>query len=92
MHLLVGDTTGPRVQTAATSGVLKTIMDEESTPEGVINAIFIRVLSRTPTTSELETMLDMVREAEPSVVYKDIFAGLLNSSEFLLITELSRIS
>jgi len=84
MHLLVGDTTGPRVHTAATSsGVLKTIIDGESTPEGVIEAIFIRVLSRRPTTAEMETMLKLVAEVKPPAVYEDIFAGLIDSSEFL---------
>lgn len=62
MHLLVGDTSGPRVHTAATSGVLKIIIDGESTPEGVIEAIFIRVLSRRPTTEEIETMLTLMAE------------------------------
>ncbi|MCA9088375.1 MAG: DUF1549 domain-containing protein, partial [Planctomycetaceae bacterium] len=83
MHLLVGDTIGPRVRTAATSGVLKKIIDEQSTPEGTVEAIFIRVLSRRPTNAEMETMLALVAEEESAAVYEDIFAGLLNSSEFL---------
>lgn len=83
MHLLVGDTIGPRVRTAATSGVLKKIIDEQSTPEGTVEAIFIRVLSRRPTNAEMETMLALVAEDESAAVYEDIFAGLLNSSEFL---------
>jgi hypothetical protein len=83
MHLLVGDTVGPRVHAAATSGVLKSILDEHSTPEGVIEAIFIRVLSRRPTPPEMEAMLDLVAENKAPGVYEDIFAGLLSSNDFL---------
>jgi hypothetical protein len=52
MHLAVGDTVGPRVRAAAKSGVLKQIVDSHPTPEGVIEAIFIRVLSRRPTAAD----------------------------------------
>ena len=83
MHLLVGDTTGPRVHTAATKGVLKEIIDGSSTPQDVIESIFIRVLSRRPSQEELQTLVKLVDEDDPTVVYEDIFAGLLNSSEFL---------
>ena len=83
MHLLVGDTAGPRVHTAAKSGVLKKILDDHSTPKGVIEAIFIRVLSRQPMGNEMEAMLSLVAENDAPAVYEDIFAGLLASNEFL---------
>ena len=83
MHLLVGDTAGPRVHTAAASGVLKKILEDHSTPEHVIEAIFIRVLSRRPTSEEMASMLKIAAEGKPPAVYEDIFAGLLNSSEFM---------
>ena len=83
MHLLVGDTVGPRVHTAAKSGVLKKIVDEHSTPEGVIEAIFIRVLSRRPTSAEMDAMLLLVAENKAPAIYEDIFAGLLASNDFL---------
>jgi hypothetical protein len=83
MHLLVGDTVGPRVHTAATSGVLKKIIEDHSTPEGVVEAIFIRVLSRRPTAPEMTAMLQLVGENRPPAIYEDIFAGLLASNEFL---------
>lgn len=86
MHLLVGDTSGPRVRTAATSGVLKSIIEESSSPEEIIREIFVRVLSRQPTASEMEAMHEMVTEhGDQSVqtVYEDIFAGLIDCSEFL---------
>ena len=83
MHLAVGDTVGPRVRAAAKSGVLKQIVDSHPTPEGVIEAIFIRVLSRRPTAAEMEALLPVVAEGKPPAIYEDIFAGLLDSSEFL---------
>jgi len=83
MHLLVGDTAGPRAHTAAKSGVLKKILDDHSTPEGVIEAIFIRVLSRRPTGKEMGALLSLVAENDAPAVYEDIFAGLLASNEFL---------
>jgi hypothetical protein len=83
MHLLVGDTVGPRIHTAATNGVLKQIIDEHSSPESVIEAIFIRALSRRPTAVEMETMLQVATDGGSPTGYEDIFAGLLGSSEFL---------
>jgi hypothetical protein len=83
MHLLVGDTVGPRVQAAASNGVLKKIIDENSTPESIIEAIFIRVLARRPTAEELQTILKLPQEGRPESAYTDIFAGLLDSTEFL---------
>jgi hypothetical protein len=83
MHLLVGDTVGPRVQAAAANGVLKKIIDDNATPEGVIEAIFIQVLARRPTAEELQAMLRLLPDGKPEAVYADIFAGLLDSTEFL---------
>ncbi len=83
MHLLVGDTAGPRVHTAATAGVLRQIIEDHSTPEDIIQAIFIRVLSRRPKTDEMKAMLKVVMEAGAPAGYEDVFAGLLSSSEFL---------
>lgn len=84
MHLLVGDTVGPRAHKAATGGVLKEIIETQKTPEAIVEAIFIRVLSRKPTSSELQSITKLVEDGEkPETVYEDIFAGLLSSSEFL---------
>jgi len=83
MHLLVGDTAMPRVHSAATGGVLKTIVEAHSTPEAIVEAIFIRVLSRRPTAAEMTTLVELVSRNQSPAVYEDIFAGLLDSSEFL---------
>ncbi|MFM7056872.1 MAG: DUF1549 domain-containing protein [Planctomycetota bacterium] len=83
MHLLVGDTVGPRVQAAASHGVLKKIIEENPAPENVIDAIFIRVLARRPTPEECQDLLQLLHDGQTDAVYADIFAGLLNSTEFL---------
>jgi len=83
MHLLVGDTVAPRVQAAASSGVLRKIIEENPTPQSVIEAIFIRTLARRPTPDELQTLLQLLQDGKPEAVYADIFAGLLDSTEFL---------
>jgi len=83
MHMLVGETVGPRVWASVTKGAVKKIIDESSTPEEVIEEIFIRVLSRRPTSEELEAMVELTKVDKPATVYQDIFAGLINSNEFL---------
>ena len=62
---------------------LKKILDDHSTPENVVESIFIRVLARRPTSEEMAAMLKIVAEGKPPAVYEDIFAGLLISSEFM---------
>ncbi len=83
MHLLVGETVDPRVRTAAKSGVLKEIIENASTSEEIIEEIFIRVLSRRPTPTEMDSILRLADVEDPSTVYEDIFAGLISSNEFL---------
>ena len=71
------------MHTAAKGGLLKRIHNEHSTPEGVVEVIFTRVLSRRPTAMEMEAMLQLVAENQAPAVYEDIYAGLLASNEFL---------
>lgn len=86
MQLLVGDTVGPRVRTAAKNGgVLQAIVARYSTPEGIIDELFIRSLGRRPTSDEMQTMLGVVAEGTQPAVYEDIFSGLLASSEFMFL-------
>jgi hypothetical protein len=47
--------------------------------------MFVRTISRRPTSEEMQTMLQLVAEGTPPEVYEDIFAGLLASSEFMFI-------
>ncbi|HCS51140.1 MAG TPA: hypothetical protein DIW81_06025, partial [Planctomycetaceae bacterium] len=67
----------------ARNGVLKKIIENKTTPEAIIEAIFIRVLARRPTPAELEMTLGLITDENQTSVYEDIFAALINSSEFL---------
>jgi hypothetical protein len=84
MHLLFGETVPSRVKVAA-GGALRTIVEKHSTPEEIINEMFVRTISRRPTAEEMQTMLQFVAEGPPPEVYEDIFAGLLASSEFMFL-------
>ena len=84
LHLLFGETVPSRVKVAA-GGALRTIVEKHSTPEEIIDAMLIRTVSRRPTSDEMQPMRRLVAEGTPPEVYEDIFAGLLASSEFMLI-------
>jgi len=81
LHLAVGDSTRDRL---AAGGVVKKLIETSSTPEGIIEGLFIRTLSRRPTTQEMSGMRGLVGDAvKDQAVYEDIFWSLLNSTEFL---------
>jgi len=98
LHLAVGDTVRKRV---LGSPVITDLMAAESTPEGVVERLFIRVLSRRPTPAEMEAARVELAAVLPDAtaalsrsggdrsaerhVYEDLFWALLNSSEFLFI-------
>ena len=81
MHLVVGDTVRDRL---ASGGVVKRLLETKSTPESIIEALFIRTLSRKPTPEELAGFVEMavVAPKDPAV-YEDIFWSLLNATEFV---------
>ena len=81
LHLAVGDSVQERL---AAGSVVKDLLAENSTPEDMITALFIRTLSRQPTADEMTDLLALVADdSRERAVYDDIFWGLLNSSEFL---------
>ncbi len=81
MHLAVGDTVGDRL---ANGGVVKSLLETKSSPEEIITALFIRTLSRKPTSAELAGFVEMVAGAEKGpAVYEDIFSSLFSSTEFM---------
>jgi len=41
------------------------------------------VLSRRPTSTEMQAMLDLVANNKAPAIYEDIFAGLFTTSDFL---------
>lgn len=80
LHLMVGDTVSGRI---ASGGVVSKLIETKSTPEEVIDELFIRALSRHPTTEEMQSSRALVGNAtKDQAIYEDIFWSLLNSSEF----------
>ena len=64
-------------------GLVPKLLKQEKSPPGIIEELFIRCLSRTPTSDALAAMLDLVGDEvgrrEP---YEDVLWSLLNSTEF----------
>jgi hypothetical protein len=81
LHMLNGQTIGGKIQQGQ---LVKKLLDEGKTPEQVIEAIYIRCLTRKPTEDETKTLMEIVGEAEnPQVGLDDVFWAVLNSREFL---------
>ena len=81
MHLAVGDSVRDRL---AAGGVVKGLVETLSTPEEIVTALFVRVLSRKPTAEELAGFVEIAAGApKDQTVYEDIFWSLLNSTEFV---------
>jgi Protein of unknown function (DUF1549)/Protein of unknown function (DUF1553) len=80
LHMAVGDTVRDRL---AAAGEVKKLVESKSTPEQIIEELFIRVLGRRPTSDESQDMRALVGDAvKDQGVYEDIFWSLLNSTEF----------
>ncbi len=80
LHMAVGDTVKDRV---SNNGELAKLIQKNASPEEILEQLFIRALSRRPTSIEREAMKELVGEATKDLqVYEDIFWSLLNSTEF----------
>jgi hypothetical protein len=88
MHLNVGDTMfdrpgGQLRDRVAASDVIKKLIDTKSTPEDILDELFIRTLCRRPTNEEMAGLRAMVGEnGKAPAVYEDILWSLLNATEF----------
>jgi hypothetical protein len=81
LHMIVGDSVRDRL---SQGNVIKKLIETKSTPEDIIDELYIRTLSRRPTTAEMTGMRAIVGDdvKEPAV-YEDILWSLLNSTAFL---------
>lgn len=80
LHMAVGDTVRDRL---GASGEVKRLLDKGTSPEEMIEELFIRTLSRRPTNDEQTAMRELIGDAvKDQAVYEDIFWSLLNSTEF----------
>jgi hypothetical protein len=81
LHLLNGKTTAEKVEAG---GVVKRLLDQKKTPEQVIEALYVRCLTRMPTPEEIAGVTAQLKdEKDPSAVLNDLFWALLNSQEFM---------
>ncbi|MDB5338243.1 MAG: hypothetical protein JWN70_3862, partial [Planctomycetaceae bacterium] len=81
LHLIAGDTLQGRI---GGGGVVPKLIESNATPEAIIDALYIRALSRKPSTDELAGMLKLVgTSTKDRRVYEDIFWSLMNSTEFM---------
>nr|WP_236262072.1 DUF1549 domain-containing protein [Pirellula staleyi] len=81
LHMLNGSTIQGKI---GAGQVVKKLLDAGKTPPEVIEALYIRALSRKPTAEETERLLAVVGQAEnPQLGLEDCFWAILNSREFL---------
>lgn len=81
LHLINGSTTWGKIERGH---VLEQLMTRHDDPGDVIDALFVRCLSRRPTKDERTRLLAAVVAAtDRAEIYQDLFWALLNSKEFL---------
>jgi hypothetical protein len=81
LHLLNGSTIGGKI---AQGGLIRKQLAEKKEPAAIIEALYIRSLSRKPTEQEMKSLLDVVAKSEnPQAGLEDVFWAVLNSREFL---------
>ncbi len=80
LHMAVGDTVNGRL---AAGGIVTKLIETKSTPEDIIDELFIRTLARRPTNAESVATREIVGDkGKDPAVYEDLFWSLLNSTEF----------
>ena len=76
----VGQTIRDRL---AAGGVIKKLVETKSTPEDILDELFIRTLCRRPTADEMTALRELVGEqVKDPAVYEDILWSMLNATEF----------
>ena len=84
LHLLNGDTVNKRIKDG---GVIRALIKSEKSPAEIIDALYLRCLTRTATTLEKEKLMAHINTEENdealNEIYEDIFWALLNSKEFI---------
>src|SRR4029078_10812098 len=81
LHMLNGNTIQGKVQQG---GLIKKLLAAKKQPAEIVDKLYVRCLSRSPSADEREGLLEIVKTA-PSVQQglEDVFWAVLNSREFL---------
>lgn len=80
LHMAVGDTINGRL---AAGGIVTKLIETKSTPEDIIDELFIRTLARRPTNAELVATREVIGDkGKDPAVYEDLLWSLLNATEF----------
>jgi hypothetical protein len=81
LHLLNGDTTGNKI---AAGGAIARKLAAKQTPAQIIEDLYVRCLSRTPTPQERTKLEALVAaEKDKQKALEDVFWSVLNSREFM---------
>ncbi|QTN33307.1 DUF1549 domain-containing protein [Akkermansiaceae bacterium] len=84
LHLINGDTVHQRIRQG---NIVQEMLEAKKQPAEIIEALYLRALSRSPTAQEKGKLLAAVAEGanpnEQRNILEDIFWALLNSKEFI---------
>ncbi|MFQ5734222.1 MAG: DUF1549 domain-containing protein [Planctomycetaceae bacterium] len=81
LHMLNGDTVNSKIRQG---GLIPRRLKAGKSPDDVVQELFLRVLTRTPTAQELSTISEVLaKDKNHQQVLEDVFWALLNSREFL---------
>jgi hypothetical protein len=83
LHLMNGDTVGPKIQQG---GLVAKMLQEKKSPPQIVEAVYVRCLSRAPTPAELKKLTDAVAAVpanEKQKALEDVFWAVMNSREFM---------
>ncbi len=81
LHLLNGTTVQKKIEDG---GVVKSLLKEKQTPEQVIENLYLRCFSRSPTEEEKGKLKEFLKDcSDPEPVLQDVFWSLLNAKEFV---------
>lgn len=81
LHLLNGEAAHQRV---ASGGLVPRLINEKKSPDQIIEELYIRCLSRTPTAEERKKLSEILKqEKDVAKALEDVFWALMNSKEFL---------
>ncbi len=81
LHLINGSTVAGSIRRGK---VINKLLEQDLTPEQIVDDLYLRTLCRKPTEQELSVLLDVLSESDNvRQSLEDIFWALLNSREFL---------